>query len=152
MNTTTRHTSAQDQKLASRALPQIRNAGNKLRSKRTRGIKISLGEAGEQVTIPESAYAILLDALTNISEGRTVTILPSETELSTIEAAEILHISRPHLIKLMNEGKLPFHKVGTHRRILLQDLITYKQGLAKIREKQLAFLATQSQDLNLGYE
>jgi excisionase family DNA binding protein len=64
----------------------------------------------------------------------------------------MLNISRPHLVKLLEAGNIPFKKTGSHRRILLQDLITYEKKIAFEREKQLDFLANQAQNLNLGYE
>ncbi len=64
----------------------------------------------------------------------------------------MLNVSRPHLIKLLEAKKIPFNKVGSHRRILLNDIMEYKEQLAKQREAQLDFLSNQAQDLNLGYE
>jgi excisionase family DNA binding protein len=110
-----------------------------------------LEESGEQVTIPDKAFLILVDVLSNMSEGKTITILPSETEISTQQAADMLNMSRPHLVKLLESGKIPFKKVGNHRRLLLNDLIEFKEKLRQNRENQLIFLAKQAQEFNLGY-
>lgn len=152
MNTTPKQTSKQDQKMASLSLANIRGAGSRFRKDRTKGVKIKLEETGEQITIPETAFSILVEVLSNMSEGKSLTILTAETELSTQKAAEILKVSRPHLVKLLETGILPFRKVGSHRRILLYDLIKYDEKLKNNREKQLTFLAKQAQELNLGYE
>ena len=64
----------------------------------------------------------------------------------------MLNVSRPHLVKLLKANKIPFKKVGSHRRILLKDILEYKEQQTKEREAQLDFLANQAQNLNLGYE
>lgn len=71
--------------------------------------------------------------------------------VSTKQAADMLNVSRPHLVKLLEEGEIPFKKVGTHRRIELKNLIAYEKRLKENRNKKLDFLAKQAQDLNLGY-
>jgi excisionase family DNA binding protein len=63
----------------------------------------------------------------------------------------MLNVSRPHLIKLLEDKQIPFKKVGSHRRVLLKDITEYLDQLAKQREDQLDFLSKQAQDLNLGY-
>jgi excisionase family DNA binding protein len=63
----------------------------------------------------------------------------------------MLNVSRPHLIKLLEDKQIPFKKVGSHRRVLLKDIMEYLDQLAKQREDQLDFLSKQAQDLNLGY-
>jgi excisionase family DNA binding protein len=83
--------------------------------------------------------------------GKSITILPSETELSTQQAADILNVSRPHIVKLLEEGHLPFKKTGTHRRIDLINLIQYQNRLKATRNEKLDFLTKQAQELNLGY-
>ena len=63
----------------------------------------------------------------------------------------MINVSRPHLIKLLESKQIPFKKVGSHRRVLLMDIMEYQDQLTKQREDQLAFLSNQAQDLNLGY-
>ena len=87
-----------------------------------------------------------------MSEGKSITIVPTDSEVSTQQAAEMLNVSRPHLIKLLENNTIPFKKVGSHRRILQKDLITYEKSLLRTREEKLKFLSEQAQDLNLGYE
>ncbi|MFM7092465.1 MAG: excisionase family DNA-binding protein, partial [Bacteroidota bacterium] len=100
---------------------------------------------------PKKALTFLAAIIQNMAEGKTISIVPSHSELSTQQAADILNVSRPHLIKLLEFNKIPFKKVGSHRRILLKDIMEFQNQLAKKREDQLDFLSKQAQDLNLGY-
>ena len=86
-----------------------------------------------------------------MAEGKTVSIGPSDSELSTQQAADMINVSRPHLIKLLESKQIPFKKVGSHRRVLLMDIMEYQDQIVKQREDQLDFLSNQAQDLNLGY-
>jgi excisionase family DNA binding protein len=151
MHTLQKRTTKLEQEMASQSLNHIKGFGTRLPSDRSKGVKIRLEESGEQVTIPDKAFLILVDVLSNMSEGKTITILPSETEISTQQAADMLNMSRPHLVKLLESGKIPFKKVGNHRRLLLNDLIEFKEKLRQNRENQLIFLAKQAQEFNLGY-
>jgi len=101
--------------------------------------------------IPKKALSLLITILGNMAEGKSITLIPSDAVFSTQQAADFLDVSRPHLVKLLEEGKIPFKKAGTHRRIELSDLITYKNKLKSDRNKNLDFLAKQAQDLNFGY-
>jgi len=86
-----------------------------------------------------------------MAQGRTVTLIPLDSVVSTQQAADMLKVSRPHLVKLLEAGAIPFKKAGTHRRIELKDLLEYQDKLMRIRKKQLDFLAEQAQELNMGY-
>ena len=87
-----------------------------------------------------------------MAEGTTISLIPSDSELSTQQAADMLNVSRPHIIKLLETGVIPFKKVGTHRRISLDALLAYDTEQKQVRKASLEFLAQQAQDLNLGYE
>lgn len=104
-----------------------------------------------QITFPFSAIKLLLDILTQMAEGNAVTLIPIHAELTTQEAANLLNISRPYLIKLLESGEIPFHKVGTHRRILFADLLAFKESAHKKSQKALDELAKQAQELDMGY-
>jgi len=86
-----------------------------------------------------------------MAEGKSNTLISSDAVLSTQQAADFLNVSRPHLVKLLEEGQIPFEKAGTHRRIELNNLVIYKKKMKATREENLDFLAKQAQDLNLGY-
>ncbi len=95
---------------------------------------------------------LLLHILAETAQGNAVSIMPIHAELSTQEAANILNVSRPHLVKLLEQGELKFHKIGSHRRILAQDLMTYKKQLQTQRHNTLDELTALSQTLGMGYE
>ncbi len=98
------------------------------------------------------AINLLLAMLTEMSKGNAITVMPIHAELSSQETAELLNVSRPHLVNLLEQGKIPFRKVGTHRRVLANDVFDYKQRIDEARFKALDDLAAQAQELGMGYE
>ncbi len=103
------------------------------------------------VSIPMSALRLLLDVLTEIGQGNAVSVIPIHAELTTQEAADVLNVSRPFLVQLLEKGDIPFHKIGTHRRVRYQDVIAYKNNIDAERRKALDELTAQAQELNMGY-
>lgn len=152
METLIKRTTKEDQKIALSSLQGFQDVSQRIKSSRKKGVKIKIQETGDFITIPKKALALLSAILQNMAEGKTISIVPSNSEVSTQQAADMLNISRPHLVKLLEAKQIPFKKVGSHRRVLLKDIIEYKEQLAKQREAQLDFLSNQAQDLNLGYE
>ena len=144
-------TTKEDQKIAISSLQGFQDVSQRIKSSRKKGIKIKVQETGEFITIPKKALTLLSTILQNMAEGKTISIVPSNSEVSTQQAADMLNVSRPHLIKLLEAKKIPFKKVGSHRRVLLEDIMEYKEHLDKQREAQLDFLSNQAQDLKLGY-
>lgn len=110
------------------------------------------GTKGRTVTVPTAALRLFVDILTEMAKGNAVSIISIKQELTTSEAAEILHVSRPYLVDLLESGKIPFRKVGTRRRVLYQDVMAYKNRIDERRRQTLAELAAQAQELNMGYE
>ena len=84
-----------------------------------------LGLDGEQVPLPEEVYKVLVSVVEAMREGKAVTVLPRTQRLTTQEAADFLGISRPTLVKLLEDGKIPFEQPGRHRRVLFSDLLAY---------------------------
>ena len=115
-------------------------------------VRIAIEEnPDEVVSIPISAFRLLADILTEMSKGNAVTFIPIHAELTTQQAADFLNVSRPFVVKLIDEKKLPCRKVGTHRRVLFQDLVEFKRKTNQERAKTLDELAKQAQDLDMGY-
>jgi excisionase family DNA binding protein len=103
------------------------------------------------VHIPTSALHLLLQVLTEIGQGNAVSIIPIHAELTTQEAADVLNVSRPFLVQLLEKGDMPFHKIGTHRRVRYQDVMAYKQHIDLARHQVLDELAQEAQELDMGY-
>ncbi len=106
----------------------------------------------EKVVIPAAAFHLLVDILSQMAQGNAVTLIPIHAELTTQEAADILNVSRPFLIKLIETGEIICRKVGRHRRIRFEDLMSYKQQIDSDRLRALEELAAQAQELNMGYD
>lgn len=108
-------------------------------------------EDGTELLLPKAVTPLLVHLLTEMSQGNAVTLIPVHAELSTQEAANLLNVSRPHLVKLLEAGEIPFHKAGTHRRIKFADLEIYRKRFEEQRQAALDELANQAQELDMGY-
>jgi excisionase family DNA binding protein len=100
-------------KLSSRRLAPFSN----------RTLKVRIADTRETVELPASAVRLLVDLLTAMAEGKAVTLMPVHAELTTQQAADLLGVSRPFLVKQLTDNVIPYRKVGTHRRILYSDLM-----------------------------
>jgi excisionase family DNA binding protein len=112
---------------------------------------VLIGPEGDHVELTESAFKALMFVVSGMSAGMTMTLVPSGKQLTTQQAAELLHVSRPHLIKLLDQGKIPFEKVGTHRRVLVDDVLEYRKQRADQRREQLDELSRMSQEFEGSY-
>lgn len=110
-----------------------------------------LGPDGEMIGIPASAFHALRLVVDAMSRGQTVVLAPQEEELTSQQAADLLRVSRPHLVKLLDDGRIPFHRVGTHRRIRLEDVLAYRGKRSQNRREQLDELTRLSEDFEGGY-
>ncbi len=123
-----------EQLLAQKSYSPLISAIENLKSDRT---EIEIEETGEKITIPKSALSLLGTILKAMSQGNPISIVPIATEVTTQSAADMLSCSRPHLVKLLEEGKIPYTKVGKHRRIMFEDVIKYKQQMKEAQKQYL---------------
>lgn len=115
-------------------------------------LRISNGKKPETaVTIPEAAFELLQSSLAEMAKGNAVKLVSISPELTTQQAAVLLNVSRPYLIELIEQGAIPFRKVGSHRRLLTEDVLAFKQDIDKKRLAALDELAAQAQELGMGY-
>lgn len=106
---------------------------------------------GTDLPLPKAVTPLLIHLLTEMAQGNAVTLIPVHAELTTQEAANLLNVSRPHLIRLLEEKKIPFHKIGSHRRIKFVDIESYKAQFERQRQTALDELAKQGQEWGMGY-
>jgi len=106
---------------------------------------------GHQLEIPNSIYRVLVAAVAAMAQGNAVSIVPVHHELTTQQAAELLGVSRPHLVKLVDAGEIPHHKTGSHRRIYFEDLMRYRDARDAQRAAALRELTRKSAEYGLEY-
>ncbi len=105
----------------------------------------------EKVQLSDNVSQLMLEVFTQVANGQQVRIVASNSDLTTAEVADVLNVSRPYVVRLLEEGKLPFRMVGTHRRVALEDALQYRD---EQRQKSLAImqeLMAETQELGLGY-
>lgn len=144
-------TTKSDQKTALSSVKRLAEREDLASKNKAKVINLRIDESDEIVTIPLKALKLLNSILTNMAQGKSIALMPTDAEITTQQAAEILNVSRPHVIKLLEKGDIPFKKVGSHRRILLQDILEYESKFKSERRKKLNYLAKEAQKLNLGY-
>ena len=104
---------------------------------------------GEPVDIPTSAVRLLKEILDHMAHGNGVALTPLHAELTTRQAADLLQVSRTHLVQLLDEGRIPYRKVGAHRRVRARDILDYRRETESRRRKALDELTAVDQDLGL---
>ena len=115
-------------------------------------VHLSLGDEEEDVALPPALARAVAAALTEVADGHAVHVASVAEELTTQEAADLLNVSRPFFVKLLEEGTLSYRKVGAHRRVRRSDVLAYRAKMYREAEEALQELADQGQELGLGYE
>ena len=108
-----------------------------------------VGPKGECLRLPASVYTLLRRVVHELARGNAVTVVPVHAEITTQQAADLLNVSRPFLVKLIESGEIPFHYVGTHRRIRFDDLMAYRRRRSQRRRAALAEMAKEAQEVGL---
>ena len=109
-------------------------------------------DAHEVIELPFAAVRLLIDLLNEMAEGNAVSLIPTNAELTTQQAADLINVSRGFLVKLLDNKEIQHRKVGTHRRVLFNDLKAYEERTKRARSNALDKLADESQSLGIGYE
>ena len=112
-------------------------------------LEVKTDTTSEELILPASALRLLVSLLNELGQGNAVTLTPIRAELTTQQAADLLNVSRPHLVKLLDEGAIPSHKVGSHRRVQTEDLLAYKREFLAKRHAALDELQALSQELGM---
>jgi excisionase family DNA binding protein len=108
-----------------------------------------VGADGSETAIPEEIHGLLVTIVEQLLAGNGVTVVPLHAELTTVEAARLLNVSRPHLIKQIAAGAIPHHMVGTHRRLKLRDVLAYRDDQDERADRVLDEMAKDAQELGL---
>lgn len=114
-------------------------------------LRVTDADGQEAIELPASVGPLLVQILQDMAAGSTVAVLRKDAELTTQQAAKFLNVSRPFLVGLLEEGAVPFRKVGTHRRVRFEDVLRYKAATDTARRRALDELAADAQELDMGY-
>ncbi|HVK04036.1 MAG TPA: helix-turn-helix domain-containing protein [Armatimonadaceae bacterium] len=114
-------------------------------------VRLRAADDGSEIVLSASVARLLRDVLARLAQGEPVVLVPQKAELTTHQAADLLGVSRPHLIKLLETGQIAYRKVGVQRRIPLPDLLRYREANRAVRLKALEELQEQAQALDMGY-
>jgi excisionase family DNA binding protein len=116
-------------------------------------LSMKVMESGQEqpIELPAGAVALLMEILEAMAAGRGMTLIPENAELTTVQAANFLNVSRPFLIKLLDEKAIPHRLVGRHRRVLMDDVMAYKSTIDRKRNAVLDQLTAEAQENDMGY-
>lgn len=120
-------------------------------SKQALTLRVTDADQEAPIELPAGAVALLMNILEAMAAGRGVTLIPENAELTTVQAADVLNVSRPFLIRLLEDGAIPYRLVGKHRRIRMEDVMNYKARIDRDREIALDQLTEDAQRQDMGY-
>ena len=133
--------------IAPRDQQEIEQASKLYRSLRHEGTAALIGPDGTRIDLPSPVHDVLVQIVEKMQEGKAVVLLSLMEELSTQAAADLLGVSRQFFVRECEAHKLPFHYTGTHRRVLLKDLLNYKKRREQVRPEAIVRIARQSEEL-----
>jgi len=113
--------------------------------------RLRLIDGDTDITVPISAIHLLMNLLNEMAQGNAVSLVPVHAELTTQQAADLLNVSRPYLVKQLEAGEIEFHKLGRHRRIRFADLMAYKEQVDRESRKAMDALTAEAQEQGMGY-
>ena len=120
-----------------------------VRAQKPQTVHLTFADGQESIVLPAGSLAMFNSILEAMAAGHGVMIFPQHAELTTMEAADMLNVSRPYLIKLLEAGDIPYHKVGRHRRVRIEDLMQYKEAIDRRREAILDQMVAEAEELGL---
>ncbi len=138
--------SKDEQKLAIESYDALSSVIEQLKSDNP---EIEIEETRERIKIPLSALKFLGEILKAMSQGKLLSLVPVATEVTTQKAAEILGCSRPHLVKLLEEGKIEYTKVGKHRRVRFEDVMKFRDQMKKSQKQHIIDIMKSDEELGL---
>ncbi|MCM4162394.1 MULTISPECIES: helix-turn-helix domain-containing protein [unclassified Arenibacter] len=138
--------SKEEQKIAIQSYDALSSVIKELKSKNP---EIEIAETQERIKIPLSALKLLGEILEAMSKGKPFSLVPMATEVTTQKAAEILGCSRPHFVKLLEEGKIDFTKVGKHRRVKFEDVMQHKRKMKEAQKKHIIDIMQSDEEIGL---
>ncbi|MEZ9130088.1 helix-turn-helix domain-containing protein [Vibrio splendidus] len=150
MNTATKLPSAEEMALAKLGSQEL-SAVIEINGEAQRINVVDKSGKTHEVTIPTSALNMMIEMLTQLGQGNSVSITPIHAELTTQEGADMLNMSRPTFIKLLDSGDIPFSRTGNRRKVAYTDLMEYKNCLEENRLAALAELSALDQEMDMGY-
>ncbi|SDM86352.1 helix-turn-helix domain-containing protein [Kriegella aquimaris] len=138
--------SKEEQKVAIQSYDALSSVIKELKSNNP---EIEIDETQERIKIPLSALKLLGEILEAMGKGKPFSLVPIATEVTTQKAAEILGCSRPHFVKLLEEGKIDFTKVGKHRRVKFEDVMKHKRKMKEAQKKHIIEIMQSDEEIGL---
>jgi excisionase family DNA binding protein len=109
------------------------------------------GKRTDSLAVPRTVFEILKIVADQMGKGKAISVVPTRMLVTTQQAADLLGVSRQHVVKLITEKEIPYEKVGTHRRLRMEDLIAYRRRRESTRDEALRRLSEQAERLDLKY-